>query len=236
MIRAIAVLALVACPALADPQARLPVEAVVTPERNDETVKISGPYLAGVMYAGAEPLEDRPSLRAHVPVGWAGEPVCMRAISADGVYEFVTRYRIPADWPAEGVIDFAYETDHPDVLGAAADPEFAVSLARGDCLDEAGAFLVGYWNASDDQGGRRVVLLLNSLGADEAWVYVGDDPAAEPVDCAPVEVERPRAFDRRCVLDPEALDGGQVRIEINTVSGGVFDPPRFVELVLPRRR
>lgn len=220
----------------AEPLATLSPSAALI-ETMDKDVKVSGAFVAGAAFAGAKPLKKRPSLRTLIPAEWADKTVCMQARSIDGAYRARAEYTVPDDWSLAGVVDLEYRTAHADVLaqsGENGDRAIAVVLYEGRCEDDPSRLLIAYWNTEDNAAKLPIKLYINSLAADDVFVFVGEDPAAKAILCPRIDRADLVAFDRICTLtaDMQPLDG-QVRIEINAARSGVRDPARFVDLVLP---
>ncbi|WP_299822922.1 hypothetical protein [uncultured Jannaschia sp.] len=243
--RYLALSLLMALPSIlvADPDGYInPIDWTPDSEALDSSVQISGTFVAGAVFDEAQILDERPSLRAYVPSSLAGEEICMRAGSLDGSYEAQYRYTLPepSDWRQGGVIDFGYETKHGNLLSELTTPDFAVALSVGACSSDPDTYLVGYWNVADADSRLPVRLLINSLGAREAYIYVGSDPSVPAIDCTSLRRDQSatdrRSFDFSCVISPDVLDDARSMIEINTATAGVTDPPRFIELVLPEER
>ena len=228
------VIAALVGPASAEPFAVLN-PSIVLSERLSETVKVSGAFVTGAAFAGATPLENRPSLRTRVPEAWAGQAVCVHVRSRDGTYEAKYEYQIPGAWSEGGVADLRYDTAYPDLFAQDAAenaPTIAIAITPGDCNTKSNAMLVAYWNAEDARERLPVELYVNSVGADDVFVYAGDDPSAAAIECERI-MHRALAFDFVCALPAAVLSKAVTPIEINATRSGVYDPVRTVEIVLP---
>lgn len=197
-------------------------------EIQNETVKISGAFIVGAMYLSDLPSSDLPVLSAPVPAAWAGTEICVQGRSADGVYESDYTYKVPTDWSGLGLLGLDYPTKYPDQV-IKTDPHlFGVSLTQGSCENRGTVILASYWNRNASEVAADVALLVNSLGADEMFVFVGDDPSSTPTDCVKSKSEKARAFDFVCYLSSSIFVEGENNIEIDTVTAGVRDDAQFV--------
>lgn len=197
-------------------------------EIQNETVKISGAFVVGAMYLNGATSDSSPALSAPVPKEWAGADVCAQGRSADGIYESNYTYKIPSDWSGPGLLGFEYPTKYPDQV-AKTDPHlFGMSLTKGNCEDRGAVVLASYWNQNATGTNSDLALLVNSLGADEVFVFVGDDPSSTPTDCMKSDSEKARAFDFVCYLPSSSFVEGENNIEIDAITGGVRDEAQFV--------
>lgn len=183
-----------------------------------EAARISGSLLVGAQNQG--PSEDGVSLGAHVPGAWAGETVCSRVATVDGLYEAANPYRVPDDWSG-GSADIPHPTAHTDRLTGQPRDAIGVRVSRGACDVRPEEFAIGRWGEATPE----VSLLINSLNADAVFAYVGDGP----VRCDPVELHGRSAYDTRCDLSGIAADG-RAELQLLRVTDGSAMPP--VELVL----
>ena len=205
-----------------------PVELVaqVLNETLRPAAKISGTTVVGVTYLTQAQSPDF-RLGATLPPSWAGQDICVRMISADGLYESQNTYRVAADW-AGGSVALPYPTAHPAKLSALEDDELAVLTSPGGCdVRKGAAFLPTALRQTANWRQDRVRLFVNAFHADEVYLYVGDDPAAPPVDCEKSGATAKVAFDFICEI---ALTGQApaVSVEINRVAGGQVAPPDLI--------
>jgi hypothetical protein len=185
------------------------------------------------MFAGVAPTEDRPSLSTYIRQDMAGGQVCMHAVSLDGIYETVYSYDVPGELGNASVLPLQYPTKFPKRVGNDPGTDLAVLLTPGSCDDDPDSFLVGYWNTAAQKDRPPVILMLNSLGADEVFVFLGSDLSADPIDCSPVFLDSPRAYDHICELPADAeTNGDELLVEINVVRSGVRDPAKTIKLVV----
>ncbi|WP_430511367.1 hypothetical protein [Pannonibacter phragmitetus] len=61
-----------------------------------EAAKISGARLVGLI--AAAPKSDKLSVAANIPADWKNEQVCLKVVSADGLYESYNSYTVAPDW------------------------------------------------------------------------------------------------------------------------------------------
>lgn len=90
----------------------------------------------------------------------------------------------------------------------------AALITRGSCAEQPNESAVIRWSASDD---TPATLFLNAFRADRVYVYLGDDP--NPVECTPLGDEGRTAYDVRCDLGAEAIEG-PVDLEVFSVTNG----------------
>ncbi|MEM9781227.1 MAG: hypothetical protein AAF899_02020 [Pseudomonadota bacterium] len=217
----------------------LTLSPVGTPvEDEDVDVNVSGVFVAGVMFLGGVSAAERPSLSAEVPASWAGNDICVEANSLDGVYASTYRYAIEEEALLDngepfqgGLVVFSYPTRFQELVGGAPGEDFGVRVSRGDCASVREEFLVSSWNRDVTEAPQKVMLQLNSLGADRLAIFLGDDPHAPAIECDPTEAGRARAFDRVCEIPLSMIPSFPIDVEIMAVRAGVRDPARRITLV-----
>lgn len=175
-----------------------------------DAARISGAVVAGVQVM--EPAHGIADLRAHIPTSWIGGEMCVRVVSADGLYEAVNTYEIsqsptgsesPPPLP-----EVPFETKYTDVLSEAGANGLAIRITRGRCYeghsDEATLAFVNMVSAPS------VKLLVNSFRAARVFAYVDD---GAPTQCEPIQAQTRIAYDVVCVLeDLPAKDSVEVEI------------------------
>ncbi|MBE9636312.1 hypothetical protein IQ782_05630 [Salipiger pacificus] len=158
--------------------------------------------ISGAVFAGAQvhqPDSGLLNLKAYVPENWRGEEICVRVLSADGLYEAVNTYRIvPADTTSGPTIaDVPFQTQHPAKLSQVSKDSLAVRISLGACSSgQTDIITVAFLN---DPAAAGIELLINSFRASRVFVYIGDD-AKPPIACTPVDVPARTAYDTLCVL------------------------------------
>lgn len=198
-----------------------------------KSAQISGVRLVG---AALKPLAQAENLywSAHLPSAWAGQDLCVSMLTSDGLYEARNTYRISDTWGG-GAITVEYPTRYQRKIFDLAEDEFGIMASLGSCdQNKTDAVLPVTWRGSAPEN-RIVRLFINSFRADEVYLFVGDDPAAEPVLCQPPKAQFTTAFDFLCEFGLAPGDG-PVAIEINRVSSGQILPPEYVTLLLDAAR
>ena len=201
------------------------LEHATGPEAFSETVleaaRISGSILVGAQNQG--PSGGAIRLGAHVPAAWAGEVVCSRVATVDGLYEAANPYLVPEDWTG-GPADIPHPTRHADRLAEQPQDAIGVRVSRGGCNVRPEEVAVGLWGEATGE----VSLLVNGLNADAVFAYIDDSP----VRCDPVELHGRSAYDTRCDLSGVAA-GGRAELQLLRVTDGSAMPPTELVLWLP---
>lgn len=195
-------------------------------------IDIAGAYIVGVMFMSKEPVNQRPSLRAHVPANWRASIVCVRGKSRDGIYSSKYEYKIPTAWAGNGVLNFKYPTDYSKRLRDSPPKDFGVVLQSGACAKKSVRYLAGYWNTVDGVENAGVTLLINSVGATEAFLFVGNDLQAPEVTCQKIIADQTIGYDFQCTIPKSQIRSSKISVEINTVKYGVRDPAIQIELLV----
>lgn len=195
---------------------------------------ISGGRIAGfqaVLPAG----EADHRVLAWIPADWAGREICLRAMSADGLYEAIDTYKVPDDWRG-GLENLEYPTKHAPRVTSFEDGDIAVSVQAGDCdtqdenEDESQAggegIALALWNAGAADPMR---LLVNSFRADEALIYYGSQA---PIACTRIEDGARVAFDMTCTIPPEVFVNGVASLVVMTIKDGELGDEVPVTLLL----
>lgn len=156
-----------------------------------------------------------------------GDPVCVRIVSANGLYDSVNTYTYSsAANPLRPMIDLSV-SKHDQFLRELKEDEIAASVALGSCSDPAKAYFPVSWGLADNQDVR---LFVNSLRADTVVARIEETGAIER--CEPVAVEVRSAYDTACDLNLDGL-AGSVRVEIVRFVNRQPAPSDFVTLILP---
>ena len=161
-----------------------------------EAALISGARLVGLTAVG--PSAGKVSVAAVIPGEWRGDQICLKVVSADGLYESFNAYAVAADW-AGGQIDLPYPTKSPAKVAAI--PEQLVSgiVLRGDCTQGGQEVAPVFWGKGAF-GAIRV--LLNTARSDETYLTFPTRPDVMDVVCEPVQTASQNAFDTVCSLPP----------------------------------
>ena len=190
------------------------------------SAQISGVLVTGVIGNGTT-FADSLKVGAYVPPEWAGKDFCMRVLSASGFYEAQNAYAVDPSWKG-GFAELPFLTAHPEKWLSVPAPEIGVLASPGACSNGAQEATVAFWNTKPDLTGDAVSLTINSFGADEVIVFVGEDDSAEPVKCDKLSAKNIAAFDLTCRITlPKLRD---VLIEISRTRSGNVDPPYFLHI------
>jgi hypothetical protein len=182
--------------------------------------RISGSVLVGAQDQGPS---DEVRVGAHIPAAWAGETVCSRVATIDGLYEATNAYLVPGDWTG-GSASIPHPTGVPDRLLARPLDTIGVRITRGLCETPPREVAIGLWG----QATSGVALLVNGIGAEGVFAYVD----GQPIRCAPLQMGGRSAFDTRCDLSDLQV-GGVTELEIIRVVGGSAMPATELVLWLP---
>ncbi|WP_018632750.1 hypothetical protein [Neomegalonema perideroedes] len=188
--------------------------------------KISGARFLGFLAAPAEAVAGMDAFRAWIPADWSGSEICLRVMSADGLYESANLYRAPEDW-AGGAARLDYPTRKPEALAERSPEELALSVTRGDCAEaeaaEAEASLAGRLESGEGEEGegeKEALLLINAFRAEQTYVEVEGRPEAPEILCAPVQAEVRMAYDTVCRVPAEIFEEGRAELIVLPVKNG----------------
>lgn len=202
-----------------------------------DRVKSSSDLVVGAVFAGQEKAETLPRFRATIDPGMNEEVVCLRTRSTDGFYASEYEYQVPDDWVETALLEFAYPTEHVDLVSDLPGPTLAVAATWGSCDSTGGNIIVGSWNTDDSGPDKPMIIALNTAGGSRAHIFVGAGFDAPVVECVPVEADRTTGFDFTCTLP--ALSGNDdvatveddtgralIPIEVHVTYNMTPDPPR----------
>ena len=186
---------------------------------------ISGAIVIGVQVQ--QIANDGPNLIGYIPSQWAGQEICVQISSSDGRYEAMSDYQVPADWTG-GHAKLDFPTAHPDLLRSVNIDEIGAMLRRSKCEDlPANDVSFILWNSTEQMS---LDVLLNSFGADDVFAYVSND--AVPIRCSEIESNLRTAFDRKCSISTQGLEG-LTAVEVYRLNDGKPSSPTTVEIWLP---
>ncbi|MFN4153898.1 MAG: hypothetical protein ACK4HF_04540 [Paracoccaceae bacterium] len=196
--RFLVILAVIPTIAFAEDESKVALVSDPFNEVTHEAAQISGARLVGLMAAGIH----GPGIRvaAMIPKDWRNEQVCLKVVSADGLYEAYNIYTVAADWTG-GTIVLSYPSGRPDLLAAIPGELISGMLQKGACEAAAKEAAPVFWG-EDAHGSVRV--LLNTARADETYLAFPNYPEHGDVACQPVSALARNAFDVACPI-PEAL-------------------------------
>lgn len=199
--------------ALADPASKVALVSDPFYEVVREAAEISGARLVGLTAYGAT-VSNRGGIdvAARIPSDWKGSPVCLKVVSADGLYESLNTYRVANDWSG-GSSPLQYPSRNAEKVGAIPGELVSAVLLRGDCASATDEAAPVFW------GGERygaLRLLLNTSRAEETFLSFPAHGEFAEIACSPVSSEARNAFDTACPL-PEEL-GRLKRVEAIALS------------------
>ena len=211
--------------ALAQEAPSLPLANAQFNEIVHPAAKISGARLLG-FYAlqtadSAESADSQPeeSFRAWIPADWSGGRICLRVMSADGLYESANPYLAPEEGWEGGDVRLGYPTQSPEEIARRSGEELAFSVTRGDCdAAEPEAALAARPGATAP--GAEALLLLNAFRAEQTYVEVKGRPEAPEVVCAPVGALVRMAYDTACRVPAEVFAEGRAELLVMPVKNG----------------
>jgi len=190
------------------------------------TANISGEIVAGVL-EHRQP-SARLSVQAYIPGPWAGQTVCLRAVSVDGFYTSENAYEVPTLWEG-GFAVLPYPTEHEDYLLGLERHGFGMRVTRGSCASPPTEFTVTVWNAEEP---TAIQLLVNPLEAEAVFAYFGD--TITPVRCTDIDLPGKSAFHVACDLAIVA-ENGAVNMQILRIDGSQAFPSEPLILWMPER-
>lgn len=176
-----------------------------------EAAQISGVLVAGMLLHGEA--DSAISLAAAIPPGWSGRSICVRVVTADGLYEAANEYEVSASWTG-GVAELPFPTQHGDLLSTLAPDMLAVRVASGACDERQDVSALALWNAPTD--GQGPTLLVNAFRAKDVILYV--DGRDDPITCRELDVRGMIAFDHGCALPPGLR--GEVSVTVYRLDPG----------------
>lgn len=191
-----------------------------------DSAEISGAIIVGLQLRGKQTGSRGldPKLSGLVP----GDPVCLRLISANGLYDAINTFTYRDGGAAESpMIDITALTRHGQFLGELEEDEIAAAVSKGECGEPSEGYYPVSWGVAEADTAR---LFLNSFRADT--VVARFEETNEVVRCAPVEVEVRSAYDTACDL-PILGRSGEVTVEIVRFVNRQPAPSDFVTLILP---
>jgi hypothetical protein len=162
-----------------------------------EAAQVSGARLVGLTATGVN--RTRVDVSAMIPSDWKGQPVCLKVVSADGLYESLNAYTISKDWVG-GVTDLPYPSKTPKKVSRIPGELISGILLKGDCASRSKEAAPVFWGKGQ-HGSLRV--LLNTARADEAFLTFPDYPEQPDVLCEAMTVSARNAFDTACIISSD---------------------------------
>lgn len=194
----VALMALVPSIAFADDGSKVVLASEPFNEVVREAAQISGARLVGLIAVGASSLNLE--VAAHIPGDWKDEKICLRVVSADGLYEAYNAYQVAADWPG-GRASLPYPSRSPTDVAAIPADHISGIVLRGDCDSRSEEAAPVFWGKAD-KGSIR--LLFNTARADETYLAFPDHPNEGDVTCETIVAPARTAFDTSCTI-PDSL-------------------------------
>lgn len=187
--------------ALADPASKVALVSDPFHEVVREAAEISGARLVGLTaYGTTAATRGQIDVAARIPSEWKGGPVCLKVVSADGLYESLNTYQVADDWSGGGS-PLQYPSKNAEKVGAIPGELVSAVLLRGDCGNVTGEAAPVFWG--DEQYGP-LRLLLNTSRADETFLSFPAHNEIAEIACNPISSAARNAFDTACQL-PEKL-------------------------------
>ncbi|MDJ1007373.1 MAG: hypothetical protein QNJ13_06055 [Paracoccaceae bacterium] len=199
----------------------------------NETLRDSA-EISGAVVVGAQMHWKRPQdmgFAALLPKLEADEPVCIRVVTANGLYDAENPYTYnPGDGgtgAGDPMSEVVYPTEHDAFLAELSGYEITASIARGDCDTRSDTLMVANWA---EERASNVTLLINSFRADAVFVQLLDSGGS--VRCEPVEIEVRSAYDTICDL-PVGGETGELDLLIHRMINRQPAPETAITLFLP---
>jgi len=198
--RCLIVLALVPSIAFADDVSKVALASDPFNEIVREAAQISGARVVGLTAFGINGMQ--PEVSAIIPSDWKNDQVCLKVVSADGLYEAYNTYTVSADWTG-GTIVLPYPSKSPDRVIAIPGDLMSGLLQRGGCGSEHEEVAPVFWGKGT-YGALRV--LLNTARADETYLTFPQHPDYGDIVCDTIAASSRNAFDTACTI-PSGLAG-----------------------------
>jgi len=195
--RFVAVLVLLPSITLADDGSKVALVSNPFNEVLREAAQISGARLVGLTATGT--ITSTIAVSAVIPTDWSGEEVCLKIVSADGLYESFNAYTVSADWGG-GTSELPYPTASPEALASIPTHLISGILLKGNCIENSKEAATVFWGSEQHTATR---VLLNTARADETYLTFPDNPELPDILCGPVQATSRNAFDTACILPLE---------------------------------
>ncbi|MDF2142932.1 hypothetical protein [Paenirhodobacter sp. CAU 1674] len=189
--------------------------------------EISGARLVGFLAApSGRPEGDAVEVAAAIPADWQGQPLCLKIVSADGLYESRNAYAVAPDWVG-GRADLSYPSTHEKEALAYPGSQIAGLVSLGDCRQSLGQVAPIFWGRNVETG---FAVLLNTARSDETFLTFPDQPDLEDVTCEATRSELRTAFDTRCDLPPGVVAMGTIEAVVVSFKNGEMGPEEHLSL------
>jgi hypothetical protein len=180
--------------------------------------------ISGALFAGLQRIDGHFNANGNVvyveaPPDWAGDVVCLRVTTSNGLYDSEASYQIP-----EGatILPLSFPTEHARYLTDRPPGGVAALISRGQCSARSAESAIIRWSAETD---TPVVLFLNAFRADRVYVYLDTDPI--PVECVPLQGDVRTAYDVQCIIEVLSRPG-PITLEILSITNGQPSDPTIL--------
>lgn len=189
--------------------------------------EISGARLVGFISAPSGRLDGKAiDVAAAVPVAWQGQSLCLKVVSADGLYESRNTYQVAPDWGG-GRAPLSYPSTHANEALAYLGSEIAGLVSLGDCRQPAPQVAPIYWG---NNAGEKLAVLLNTARSEETFLTFPAEPSLEDVACEATASDLRTAFDTRCDLPTEIAAISEVEVVVISFKNGEMGPEERLNL------
>ncbi|MGD9918352.1 MAG: hypothetical protein AB7U46_10045 [Paenirhodobacter sp.] len=189
--------------------------------------EISGARLVGFLAAPqGRPEGDAVAVAAAIPPDWQGQELCLKIVSADGLYESRNAYRVAPGWSG-GRTALSYPSTHAREALAYPGSQIAGLVSLGDCGQPQAQVAPIYWGRNAAGG---LAVLLNTARSDETFLTFPDQPDQDDVTCEPVATELRTAFDTRCDLPAALAARGEIEAVVISFKNGEMGPEERLTL------
>ena len=170
-------------------------------ENYQPDVDVSGNVIVGVMtdVASGAIASDEIALLANAAA--AGESVCLRASSQDGIYTSRNVYQLPEN--PDGRVPLPYQSSMEKVVKQYRE-EIALAATTGEC--DSGSNDYYLIDKAGNARATKIVVYLNSFGATDAFIKVGESDDGYEA-CEFISEGRRTSFDFICMLEAITADG-----------------------------
>jgi hypothetical protein len=191
--------------------------------------QISGARLVGFLAAPAGRPDGKViEVAASIPADWKGQDVCLKVVSADGLYESRNTYSVPTDWQG-GRSPLSYPSNFEDEALSYPGAQIAGTLALGDCTQAQSKVAPVYWGKGVESA---LYLLLNTARSDETFVNFPELPDQQDIICETITTDQRNAFDTRCLIPEPVTRLREVNLVVVSFKNGEMAPEERMTLQL----
>lgn len=163
-----------------------------------EAAQISGARLVGLTAVGVN--GPTPQVVATIPADWKNSEICLKVVSADGLYEAFNTYVVAADWSG-GAVALPYPSKAPDEVVSIQRDAISAIMLKGSCATATKEAAPVFWGTGEFS---LIRVLLNTARAEETFLTFPDHPEIGDIPCEQIQIAARNAFDTACEI-PEAL-------------------------------